>query len=206
MARLPVRPVGPRGRFAALHRSARAWFAAALVLLATSVPPAAVARAETVWSRWSGAWEVALDRQPDGATCLWSTYDAPPPGHVRRLSFAVNRRGEVVVILSDRRQPLHRIAAGPSGLFTLRDRQYAIEIGAGIPLEGLPGGMLVGRVVREDAAGFLRAFGRPGRDVEEAHVLLPGGWSWRMSLRGATAAAEDVLACMAKPGVGGTIR
>jgi hypothetical protein len=180
--------------------------AAATALVATSVPPAAVARAETVWSRWSGAWEVALDRQPEGATCLWSTYDAPPPGHVRRLSFAVNRRGEVVVILSDRRRPLHRIAAGPSGSFTIRDRQYAVEIGAGIPLEGLPGGMLVGRVVGEDAAGFLRAFGRHGRDVEDAHVLLPGGWSWRVSLRGATAAAEDVLACMAGPGAGEALR
>ena len=174
--------------------------------MASGVPPAAVARAETVWSRWSGAWEVALDRQPDGATCLWSTYDAPPPGHARRLSFAVNRRGEVVVILSDRRQPLHRVAAGPSWLFTLRDRQYAVEIGAGIPLEGLPGGMLVGRVVGEDAAGFLLAFGRRGRDVEEAHVLLPGGWSWRVSLRGASAAADDVSACMAESVVRGAIR
>jgi hypothetical protein len=179
---------------------------AAVALGATGVLPTAMGRAETVWSRWSGAWEVALDRQPDGATCLWSTYDAPPPRHVRRLSFAVNRRGEVVVILSDRRQPLHHIAAGPSGLLTLRDRQYVVEIGAGIPLEGLPGGMLVGRMVREDAAGFLRAFGRPGRDVEDAHVLLPGGWSWRVSLRGATAAAEDILACMAESALGGAIR
>jgi hypothetical protein len=81
-----------------------------------------------------------------------------------------------------------------------------VEIGAGIPLEGLPGGMLVGRVAREDATGFLRAFGRPGRDGEDAHVLLPGGWSWRVSLRGAAAAAEDVLACMARPGGGGALR
>jgi hypothetical protein len=66
--------------------------------------------------------------------------------------------------------------------------------------------MLVGRMVREDAAGFLRAFGRPGRDVEDAHVLLPGGWSWRVSLRGATAAAEDILACMAESALGGAIR
>ncbi len=125
---------------------------------------------------------------------------------MRRLSFAVNRRGEVVVILSDRRQPLHRIAVGPSALFTLRDRQYAVEIGTGIPLEGLPGGMLVGRVVREDAAGFLRAFGQPGREAEDAHVLLPGGWSWRVSLRGASAAADDVSACMAESVVRGAIR
>jgi hypothetical protein len=158
-----------------------AWLAAAVALAATGVPPAAVARTQTVWSRWSGAWEVALDRQPDGGTCLWSTYDAPPPGHARRLSFAVNRCCEVVVVLSDRRQPLHRIAAGPSGLCTLRDRQYAVEIGAGIPLEGPPGGMLVGRVVRRRRKFPL---GRPGREVEEAHVLLPGGWSWSVSLRG----------------------
>ena len=88
----------------------------------------------------------------------------------------------------------------------LRDRQYAVEIGAGIPLEGLPGGMLVGRLAREDAAGFLRAFGRSGRDAEDAHVLLPGGWSWRVSLRGASAAAENVSACMAEAALGGAER
>jgi hypothetical protein len=176
-----------------------------LALTAYGVMPTVMTSAETVWSRWSGAWEVALDRQPDGATCLWSTYDARPPSHVRRLSFAINRRGEVVVILSDRRQPLHH-AANPTGLFVLRDRQYVVEFGAGIPLEGLPGGMLVGRVMREDAAGFLRAFGRHGRDAESAHLLLPDGWSWRLSLQGATAAAKDVAACVAESAAGGAIR
>jgi hypothetical protein len=149
-----------------------------------------------VWSRWSGAWEVALDRQPDGATCLWSTYDAPPPGHVRRLTFAANRRGEVVLIVSDRREPLHRTAAGPRGLLALGGRAYAVEIGAGIPLVGPPGGMLVGRVAGADAAGFARAFGR--QEGGEARLALPGGWSWRVSLRGAAGAAEDVAACLAE--------
>jgi hypothetical protein len=101
---------------------------------------------------------------------------------------------------------LSRLSSRSTALRARWYRHYAVEIGAGIPLEGLPGGMLVGRVVHEDAVGFLRAFGRHGRDVEEAHLLLPGGWSWRVSLRGGAAAAEDVLACMAKFSVGGAIR
>jgi hypothetical protein len=170
------------------------------VAMPTAAPPA-----ETVWSRWSGVWEVALDRQPEGATCLWSTYDAPPPGHVRRLTFAANRRGEVVVIVSDRREPLHRTTAiGPAGLLALGGRAYAVEIGAGIPLVGLPGGMLVGRVAGEDAARFAGAFGR--HDGEEARLALPGGWSWRVSLRGAAGAAEDVASCMAETAAQGGVR
>jgi hypothetical protein len=165
----------------------------------------AAPRAETVWSRWSGAWEVALDRQPDGATCLWSTYDAPPPGHVRRLTFAVNRRGEVVVIISDRREPLHRIAAGPGpgALLTLGGRLYAVEIGTVVPLMGLPGGLLIGRLKDENAEQFARRFGQRGGE-EEARLVLPAGWSWRVSLRGAAAAAEQIAACMAEEaGLGG---
>jgi hypothetical protein len=174
-------------------------------LIAAGPVPSATGHAETVWSRWSGAWEVALDRRPEGATCLWSTYDAPPPGHARRLTFAVNRRGEVVVILSDRSEPLHLIA-GPAGAFALPERRYAVEIGVGIPLEGRPGGILVGRVAGEDAAGFLRAFGRRGREAAEARVALAGGWSWRVSLRGAAAAAEAVAACVAEAALPGAMR
>jgi hypothetical protein len=43
------------------------------------------------------------ERDPCSTTCRWSTYDAPPPGHVRRFTFAVNQRSEIVVIVSDRR-------------------------------------------------------------------------------------------------------
>jgi hypothetical protein len=166
--------------------------------------PITTARAETVWSRWSGAWEVALDRQTEGATCLWSTYDAPPPGHVRRLSFAANRRGEVVVVVSDRREPLHRIG-GPTALLTLGGRLYALETAPGIPLPGLPGGMLVGRVKGEDAARFVRVFGERG-DGEMAHVTLPAGWTWRVSLRGAAEATGHVLSCMAEVAAAGGAR
>jgi hypothetical protein len=165
-------------------------------VLIAAAAPAPAARAEAVWSRWSGEWEVALDRQPDGATCLWSTYDAPPPGHARRLTLAANRRGEVVLIVSDRRKPLHRTAAGTRGLLALGRRAYAVEFGTGIPLPGLPGGMLVGRVAGADAAGFARAFGR--HEGGEALLALPGGWSWRVSLRGAAGAAEGVAACLAE--------
>jgi hypothetical protein len=90
--------------------------------MAGTVPTIAT-HAETIWSRWSGLWEVTLDRQPDGATCLWSTYDASPPDHVRRLIFAANRRSEVVVIVSDRSEPLHRLDTGPGGLLTLGGRR-----------------------------------------------------------------------------------
>ncbi len=159
--------------------------------------PAEALRAEAVWSRWSGAWEVTLDRQPDGATCLWSTYDAPPPDHVRRLIFALNRQDEVVVILSDRREPIHRLDTGPSALLTLGGRLYLVEIGAGIPLTGLPGGMLLGRLRGEGAAQFLHNFGQR-RDAEEARVMLPGGSTWRLSLEGAAAAAKEVAACIAE--------
>jgi hypothetical protein len=162
--------------------------------------PAAVLQAETVWSRWSGAWEVTLDRQPDGATCLWSTYDAPPPDHVRRLIFTVNRRGEVVVILSDRGAPIHRLDPRPGALLTLGGRLYVIEIGAGIPLPDLPGGMLVGRVRGEGAVPFTRNFGQR-RDDEHGQVILPSGSTWRLSLQGATAAAKDIQVCMAEAGV-----
>jgi hypothetical protein len=161
---------------------------------------AAAAHAETAWSRWSGAWEVTLDRQREGATCLWSTYDAPPPGHVRRLTFAVSRRGEVVVIVSDRREPLHRaVPAGPTGVLALGGRLYVVEVGAGIPLAGLPGGMLVGRVVGEDAARFIHDFGRrDGEREEAARLVLADGWWWRVSLQGAAGAAADVASCMAE--------
>ena len=167
-------------------------------LLAAAILLAGTAHAETVWSRWSGAWEVVLDRQSDGATCLWSTYDAPPPEHVRRLTFAGNRRGEVVVIVSDRQEPLHHIATGrgPAALLTLGGRQYAIEMGTGIPLPGLPGGMLVGRLASETVEGFARRFGQ--QEGGEARLLLPGGWSGRVSLRGAAEAAKEVLSCLAE--------
>jgi hypothetical protein len=164
------------------------------------------ARAEVVWSRWSGAWEVALDRQADGATCLWPTYDAPPPGHVRRLTFAVNRRKEIVVIVSDRREPIHRIASspGPSALLTLGGRLHTVENGTGVPLAGLPGGMLIGRLKGQDAERFARSFGQ--HDGEEARLVLPFGWSWRVSLRGAAVAAEEVASCMAEAAAQGRIR
>lgn len=167
-----------------------------LGLLAAAVPAHAL-RAEAVWTRWSGAWEVSLDRQADGETCLWSTYDAPPPGHLRRLIFAVNRRGEVVVILSDRSTPIHRIDTSPDALLMLGGRLYAIDMTTGIPLAGLPGGMLVGRLKGEDAARFAHSFGQRAAE-EEARLVLPDGWSWRMSLRGAAAAAKDIAACMAE--------
>jgi len=155
------------------------------------------AQAEPVWSRWSGPWEVTLDRQQDGAaTCLWSTYDAPPPGHVRRLTLAVNRRGEVVLVVSDRRNPLHLTANSARGLLALGGRIYAIEIGTGIPLTDQPGGMLIGRVVGVDAAGFARTFGQ--HESGEMRLALLGGWSWSMSLRGAAGAAEGVVSCMAE--------
>jgi hypothetical protein len=126
--------------------------------------------------------------------------------HVRRLTFAVNRRSEVVVIISDRRKPLHHIAAGlgPGALLTLGGRLYAVEIGAGIPLTGLPGGMLIGRLKDENAEQFARRFGQRSGE-EEARLVLPVGWSWRVSLRGAAAAAEQVAAYMAEvAGRGGT--
>jgi uncharacterized protein YjbJ (UPF0337 family) len=181
-------------------------FAAAALGVVVAGMPATAPRAETVWSRWSGAWEVALDRQPDGATCLWSTYDTPPPGHVRRLTFAVNRRGEVVVIVSDRREPLHRITPASSGLLALGGRRYVVEIGAGVPLVGLPGGMLIGRVAGEDAVRFAHVFGQHGGEDGDARLALPGGWSWRLSMRGAAAAAEDVASCMAEAPPGGRVR
>jgi hypothetical protein len=159
--------------------------------------PLTAPRAEAIWSRWSGAWEVTLDQQPDGKTCYWSTYDAPPPGHVRRLIFAANRRREVVVIASDRLEPLHRADLGSAGMLLLGGRLYAVEISAGIPLTDLPGGMLIGRLKGEDAARFARSFGQRADD-EEVRLALPGGWSWRMTLRGAAAAAKDVAACMAE--------
>ena len=166
------------------------------VLLITGFPLVAP-RAEPIWSRWSGAWEVTLDQQPDGRTCYWSTYDAPPPRHIRRLIFAVNRRREVVVIASDRIEPLHRADLGSPGVLLLGGRLYAVEISVGIPLTDLPGGMLVGRLKGEDAARFARSFGQRADD-EDMRLALPGGWSWRMSLRGAAATAKDVAACMAE--------
>lgn len=156
---------------------------------------AVAARAEPAWSRWSGTWEVTLDKQQGGAaTCLWSTYDAPPPGHVRRLTFAVSRRGEVVLVISDRHIPLHLTSNSARGLLALGGRIYAIEIGTGIPLTGQPGGMLIGRVVGVDAAGFTRTFGQ--YDSGEMRLALLGGWSWSMSLQGAAGAAEGVVSCM----------
>jgi len=175
----------------------------ALWIAAVALPVAA--RAEAVWSRWSGLWEVTLDRQPDGAaTCLWSTYDEPPPGHVRRLTFIVNRRGEVVLVVSDRRSPLHRTDADARGLLALGGRIYAIEVGTGIPLTGLPGGMLIGRLVGVDAAGFARAFGQ--HNNREIRLTLPSGWSWSMSLRGAAGAAEGVASCMTETSAQGGAR
>jgi hypothetical protein len=165
------------------------WIAAATLAVA--------AQAEPAWSRWSGIWEITLDRQQDGAaTCLWSTYDAPPPEHVRRLTFAVNRRGEVVLVVSDRRNPLHLTANSARGLLALGGRIYAIEIGTGIPLTDQPGGMLVGRVVGVDAAGFARTFGQ--QESGEMRLALLGGWSWSMSLRGTAGVAEGVVSCMAE--------
>ena len=169
----------------------------ALAALLTGVFPLVAPRAESIWSRWSGAWEVTLDQQPDGKTCYWSTYDAPPPGHVRRLIFAASRRREVVVIASDRLEPLHRAVPGATGMLLLGGRLYAVEVSAGIPLTDSPGGMLVGRLKGEDAARFARSFGQRADD-EEARLALPGGWSWRMPLRGAAAAAKDVALCMAE--------
>jgi hypothetical protein len=192
-------PRATRGRVPVTRR----WLATAFGAV---VVPATGLHAETVWSRWSGAWEVALDRQADGATCLWSTYDAPPPGHVRRLTFAVNRRSEIVVIISDRREPLHRIAIGPGpgALLTLGRRLYTVEIGTGVPLAGLPGGMLIGRLKGEDAERFARSFGQ--HDGEEARLALPSGWSWRISLHGAAEAAEEVASCMAETAAQGRVR
>jgi hypothetical protein len=175
--------------------AARCGIAVAALLI--GVFPLAASRAEAIWSRWSGAWEVTLDQQPDGKTCYWSTYDAPPPDHVRRLIFAGSRRREVVVIASDRLEPLHRADLGSAGMLLLGGRLYAVEISAGIPLTDLPGGMLIGRLKGEDAARFARSFGQRS-DEDEARLVLPGGWSWRMSLRGAAAAAKDVVACMAE--------
>jgi hypothetical protein len=155
------------------------------------------AQAEPVWSRWSGGWEVTLDRDQDGAaTCLWSTYDAPPPDHVRRLTFTVNRRGEVVLVVSDRRNPLHLTANSARGLLALGGRIYAIEFGMGIPLTGQPGGMLVGRVAGVEAARFAHTFGQ--HESGEMRLALLGGWSWSMSLRGAAGAAEGVVSWMAE--------
>ena len=114
----------------------------ALTIL-TGVFPLVAPRAESVWSRWSGAWEVTLDQQPDHKTCSWSTYGAPPPGHVRRLIFAASRRREVVVIASDRLEPLHRTDLGSVGMLLLGGRLYAVEVSAGVPLTNSPGGMLV---------------------------------------------------------------
>jgi hypothetical protein len=171
----------------------------AMTILLTGVFPLIAPRAEPMWSRWSGAWEVTLDQQPDGKTCSWSTYDAPPPGHVRRLIFAASRRREVVVIASDRLEPLHRGDLGSAGMLLLGGRLYAVEISAGIPLTDLPGGMLIGRLKGEDAARFARSFGQRADD-EEVRLALPGGWSWRMTLRGAAAAAKDVAACMTEIG------
>jgi len=169
----------------------------AVTALLTAVFPLTAPRAEAIWSRWSGAWEVTLDQQPDGKTCSWSTYDAPPPGHVRRLIFAASRRREVVVIASDRLEPLHRAGLGSAGMLLLSGRLYAVEISAGIPLTDLPGGMLIGRLKGEDAARFARSFGQR-TDEEEARLVLPGRSSWRMSLLGAAVAAKDIAACMAE--------
>jgi hypothetical protein len=169
----------------------------AMTALLVGVLPLVALRAEAIWSRWSGAWEVTLDQQTDGKTCSWSTYDAPPPGHVRRLIFAANRRREVVVIASDRLELLHHADLGSVGMLLLGGRLYTVEFSAGIPLTDTPGGMLVGRLKGEDAVRFARSFGQRADD-EEVRLALPAGWSWRMTLRGAAAAAKDVAACMAE--------
>jgi hypothetical protein len=64
--------------------------------------------------------------------------------------------------------------------------------------------MLIGRLKDENAEQFARRFGQRSGE-EEARLVLPVGWSWRVSLRGAAAAAEQVAAYMAEvAGRGGT--
>ena len=62
--------------------------------------------------------------------------------------------------------------------------------------------MLIGRLTGKNAAQFAHRFGQRGED-EEARLVLPSGWSWRIGLRGAAAAAEQVAACMAEVAGGG---
>jgi hypothetical protein len=69
---------------------------------------------------------------------------------------------------------------------------------------GLPGGMLIGRLVGVDAAGFVGAFGQLNN--REMRLALPSGWSWSMSLRGAAGAAEGVTSCMAETSAQGGAR
>ena len=86
-----------------------------------SCVPLNLLRAEAIWTRWYGDWEVALDWESEGGTCYWSTYDTKPPTNARRLTFVANRKGEVVVMASDRREPLHRLAAGQGATLRLAD-------------------------------------------------------------------------------------
>ncbi len=172
-----------------LWRCALAW----ACCWSSGVP--AAARAETVWSRWFGAWEVSLDWQPEGGTCLWSTYDGRPPSNIRRLTFAISRTSDVVVIVSDRREPIHRLPAGPSATLKLGEQTYALELGLGIPLSGVPGGMLIGQLAVGRASDFVHDFGRR-RNGDPGRLQVTDRWVWHFSLRGAASAAEEVASCM----------
>lgn len=147
--------------------------------------------AEPVWSRSTGAWVVELDQGNSGATCALQTHDTSPPNHRRMLAFLAVPAGGLAIIASDRLTALHQTAPARV-MIEFGGKRFFASMGSGLPLTGLPGGMLVGQMDRTDYADFAINFAQ----ANQGRAVFSGGGEWTLSMRGSAAALQNLAACM----------
>ena len=171
-----------------------ACLAALLAAGASSATHAQVPKWDVLWSRTTGAWLVELIKLPTGVrSCVWSTFDAAPPHHARRLSFLLSTDSkELGVFISDRLDRLQDIK-GLRTYVQFGGPIYQIQTSQGIPLIGdeFPGGMIIGHV---SPTNFLD-FGLDFASSNKGRLTLADGTVWRLNMSGSAAALINVSKC-----------